>query len=144
MTRNILSSVFLLQVNHQNVVKMGHRQVVNMIKHGGNRLVLKVVTVSRNLEQDDKTPKKGTKHSLHMCSQDKCWMWRWCVYVMCVNMTEMFCVVAAPPPPKRAPTTALSMRSKSMTTELEELGELNLINYCYFTIGSLFWVMFKY
>ncbi|XP_032435744.1 uncharacterized protein LOC116730538 [Xiphophorus hellerii] len=27
----------------------------------------------------------------------------------------------APPPPKRAPTTALSMRSKSMTSELEEL-----------------------
>uniref|UniRef100_A0A8C1J1N0 SH3 and multiple ankyrin repeat domains 2a n=1 Tax=Cyprinus carpio TaxID=7962 RepID=A0A8C1J1N0_CYPCA len=95
------SGDFLIEVNHQNVVKMGHRQVVNMIKHGGNRLVLKVVTVSRNLEQDDKTPKK------------------------------------APPPPKRAPTTALSMRSKSMTTELEELGELNLINHCYFTEISL-------
>uniref|UniRef100_A0A9J8A3G9 SH3 and multiple ankyrin repeat domains 2a n=1 Tax=Cyprinus carpio carpio TaxID=630221 RepID=A0A9J8A3G9_CYPCA len=87
------SGDFLIEVNHQNVVKMGHRQVVNMIKHGGNRLVLKVVTVSRNPEQDDKTRKK------------------------------------APPPPKRAPTTALSMRSKSMTSELEELGELNLINY---------------
>ncbi|KAK9958280.1 hypothetical protein ABG768_010415 [Culter alburnus] len=75
---------FLTEVNHQNVVKMGHRQVVNMIKNGGNRLVIKVVRVSRNLEQDDKTRKK------------------------------------APPPPKRAPTTALSMRSKSMTSELEE------------------------
>ncbi|XP_058607367.1 SH3 and multiple ankyrin repeat domains protein 2 isoform X1 [Onychostoma macrolepis] len=75
---------FLIEVNHQSVVKMGHRQVVSMIKHGGNRLVLKVVTVSRNPEQDDKTRKK------------------------------------APPPPKRAPTTALSMRSKSMTSELEE------------------------
>lgn len=29
----------------------------------------------------------------------------------------------APPPPKRAPTTALTLRSKSMTSELEELGE---------------------
>ncbi|XP_077087051.1 SH3 and multiple ankyrin repeat domains protein 2 isoform X2 [Siphateles boraxobius] len=75
---------FLLEVNNQNVVKMGHRQVVNMIKHGGNRLIIKVVRVSRNLEQDDKTRKK------------------------------------APPPPKRAPTTALSMRSKSLTSELEE------------------------
>ena len=28
-----------------------------------------------------------------------------------------------PPPPKRAPTTALSMRSKSMTSELEEMGK---------------------
>ncbi len=64
---------FLLQVNHQNVVKMGHRQVVNMIKHGGNRIVIKVVTVSRNPEQDNKTRKKGTKRLLHMCSQDK---WR--------------------------------------------------------------------
>ncbi|XP_026143903.1 SH3 and multiple ankyrin repeat domains protein 2-like [Carassius auratus] len=78
---------FLIEVNHQNVVKMGHRQVVNMIKHGGNRLVLKVVTVSRNPEQDGKPRKK------------------------------------APPPPKRAPTTALSMRSKSMTYELEELDK---------------------
>ncbi|XP_026088729.1 SH3 and multiple ankyrin repeat domains protein 2 [Carassius auratus] len=82
------SGDFLIEVNHQNVVKLGHRQVVNMIKHGGNRLVLKVVTVSRNLEQDDKTHKK------------------------------------APPPPKRAPTTALSMRSKSMTSELEELDKV--------------------
>ncbi|XP_073706041.1 SH3 and multiple ankyrin repeat domains protein 2 [Garra rufa] len=79
---------FLIEVNHQNVVKMGHRQVVNMIKHGGSRLILKVVTVSRSLEQDDKTRKK------------------------------------APPPPKRAPTTALSMRSKSMTSELEELDKV--------------------
>ncbi|KAG8547144.1 hypothetical protein GDO81_028997 [Engystomops pustulosus] len=29
----------------------------------------------------------------------------------------------APPPPKRAPTTALSLRSKSMTSELEELDK---------------------
>uniref|UniRef100_A0A8C7Z6C0 PDZ domain-containing protein n=1 Tax=Oryzias sinensis TaxID=183150 RepID=A0A8C7Z6C0_9TELE len=30
----------------------------------------------------------------------------------------------SPPPPKRAPTTALSMRSKSMTSELEELDKV--------------------
>lgn len=30
---------------------------------------------------------------------------------------------AAPPPPKRAPSTTLTLRSKSMTAELEELGE---------------------
>ncbi|XP_038557473.1 SH3 and multiple ankyrin repeat domains protein 2-like [Micropterus salmoides] len=56
-----------------------------MIRQGGNRLLIKVVTVSRNLDPDDTARKK------------------------------------APPPPKRAPTTALSMRSKSMTSELEEL-----------------------
>lgn len=33
---------------------------------------------------------------------------------------------AAPPPPKRAPTTALTLRSKSMTSELEELGKRHL------------------
>ncbi|XP_035381373.1 SH3 and multiple ankyrin repeat domains protein 2 isoform X1 [Electrophorus electricus] len=76
---------FLIEVNQENVVKVGHRQVVNMIRQGGNRLVIKVVTVTRNLDPDDTARKK------------------------------------APPPPKRAPTTALSMRSKSMTSELEEL-----------------------
>uniref|UniRef100_A0A8D0A0S5 SH3 and multiple ankyrin repeat domains 2 n=1 Tax=Sander lucioperca TaxID=283035 RepID=A0A8D0A0S5_SANLU len=78
---------FLIEVNQENVVKVGHRQVVNMIRQGGNRLLIKVVTVSRNLDPDDTARKK------------------------------------APPPPKRAPTTALSMRSKSMTSELEELGK---------------------
>uniref|UniRef100_H3CEA4 SH3 and multiple ankyrin repeat domains 2 n=1 Tax=Tetraodon nigroviridis TaxID=99883 RepID=H3CEA4_TETNG len=78
---------FLIEVNQENVVKVGHRQVVNMIRQGGNRLLIKVVTVSRNLDPDDTARKK------------------------------------APPPPKRAPTTALSMRSKSMTSELEELDQ---------------------
>uniref|UniRef100_A0A4W5MXG7 SH3 and multiple ankyrin repeat domains 2 n=1 Tax=Hucho hucho TaxID=62062 RepID=A0A4W5MXG7_9TELE len=77
---------FLIEVNQENVVKVGHRQVVNMIRHAGNSLIIKVVTVSRNMDPEDTARKK------------------------------------APPPPKRAPTTALSMRSKSMTSELEELG----------------------
>ncbi|XP_039605002.1 SH3 and multiple ankyrin repeat domains protein 2b isoform X2 [Polypterus senegalus] len=76
---------FLIEVNADNVVKVGHRQVVNMIRQGGNHLVLKVVTVSRNMDPEDTARKK------------------------------------APPPPKRAPTTALTLRSKSMTSELEEL-----------------------
>uniref|UniRef100_A0AAZ3Q2G4 SH3 and multiple ankyrin repeat domains protein 3 n=1 Tax=Oncorhynchus tshawytscha TaxID=74940 RepID=A0AAZ3Q2G4_ONCTS len=78
---------FLIEVNQENVVKVGHRQVVNMIRHAGNSLIIKVVTVSRNMDPEDTARKK------------------------------------APPPPKRAPTTALSMRSKSMTSELEELGK---------------------
>ncbi|XP_030634464.1 SH3 and multiple ankyrin repeat domains protein 2b [Chanos chanos] len=76
---------FLIEVNQDNVVKVGHKQVVNMIRHGGNHLIIKVVTVSRNLDPDDTARKK------------------------------------APPPPRRAPSTALSMRSKSMTSELEDL-----------------------
>ncbi|XP_055755112.1 SH3 and multiple ankyrin repeat domains protein 2-like isoform X3 [Salvelinus fontinalis] len=78
---------FLIEVNQENVVKVGHRQVVNMIRQAGNSLIIKVVTVSRNMDPEDTARKK------------------------------------APPPPKRAPTTALSMRSKSMTSELEELVE---------------------
>ncbi|TSR87317.1 SH3 and multiple ankyrin repeat domains protein 2 [Bagarius yarrelli] len=80
---------FLIEVNQENVVKVGHRQVVNMIRQGGNRLVIKVVTVTRNMDNDDNARKK------------------------------------APPPPKRAPTTALSMRSKSMTSELEDMDKLD-------------------
>ncbi|XP_016114060.1 SH3 and multiple ankyrin repeat domains protein 2-like [Sinocyclocheilus grahami] len=76
---------FLIEVNQDNVVKVGHKQVVNMIRHGGNHLIIKVVTVSRNLDPDDTARKK------------------------------------APLPPRRAPSTALSMRSKSMTSELEDL-----------------------
>lgn len=50
----------LWQVNQENVVKVGHRQVVNMIRQGGNRLLIKVVTVSRNLDPEDTARKKGT------------------------------------------------------------------------------------
>nr|XP_033784491.1 SH3 and multiple ankyrin repeat domains protein 2 isoform X2 [Geotrypetes seraphini] len=49
---------FLIEVNSENVVKVGHRQVVNMIRQGGNHLVLKVVTVTRNLDPDDTARKK--------------------------------------------------------------------------------------
>uniref|UniRef100_A0A8C9UV53 SH3 and multiple ankyrin repeat domains 2 n=1 Tax=Spermophilus dauricus TaxID=99837 RepID=A0A8C9UV53_SPEDA len=64
---------FLIEVNNENVVKVGHRQVVNMIRQGGNHLVLKVVTVTRSLDPEDTARKQ------------------------------------APPPPKRAPTTALTL-----------------------------------
>lgn len=43
-------------------MKVGHRQVVNMIRQGGNRLLIKVVTVSRNLDPEDTARKKGTEH----------------------------------------------------------------------------------
>eukprot|EP00061_Rhincodon_typus_P005195 g24430.t1 len=35
------------------------------------------------------------------------------------NLSSLF--ISAPPPPKRAPSTTLTLRSKSMTAELEEL-----------------------
>lgn len=40
-------------------MKVGHRQVVTMIRQGGNHLVLKVVTVTRTLDPDDTARKKG-------------------------------------------------------------------------------------
>ncbi|NXP23097.1 SHAN3 protein, partial [Scytalopus superciliaris] len=76
---------FLIEVNGVNVVKVGHKQVVSLIRQGGNHLVMKVVSVSRKPESEEVVRKK------------------------------------APPPPKRAPSTTLTLRSKSMTAELEEL-----------------------
>ncbi|KAK7938618.1 hypothetical protein WMY93_001944 [Mugilogobius chulae] len=78
---------FLIEVNGQNVVKVGHRQVVNMIRQGGNSLMVKVVMVTRNPDMDDGTRKKIPQQS------------------------------------KRLSTPAIALRSKSMTSELEEMVE---------------------
>uniref|UniRef100_A0A4W5KXF4 PDZ domain-containing protein n=1 Tax=Hucho hucho TaxID=62062 RepID=A0A4W5KXF4_9TELE len=78
---------FLIEVHGVNVVKVGHKQVVSLIRQGGNSLLMKVVSVTRKPESEEVVRKK------------------------------------APPPPKRAPSTTLTLRSKSMTAELEELGE---------------------
>uniref|UniRef100_A0A8C7XI70 SH3 and multiple ankyrin repeat domains protein 3 n=1 Tax=Oryzias sinensis TaxID=183150 RepID=A0A8C7XI70_9TELE len=77
---------FLIEVNGVNVVKVGHKQVVSLIRQGGSRLLMKVVSVTRKPESEEAVRKK------------------------------------APPPPKRAPSTTLTLRSKSMTAELEELA----------------------
>ncbi|KAK7919760.1 hypothetical protein WMY93_011044 [Mugilogobius chulae] len=76
---------FLIEVNGQNVVKVGHRQVVNMIRQGGNSLMVKVVMVARNPELDDTTRKKASQQT------------------------------------KRLTPPAIALRSKSMTSELEEM-----------------------
>uniref|UniRef100_A0A3P8VH53 SH3 and multiple ankyrin repeat domains protein 1-like n=1 Tax=Cynoglossus semilaevis TaxID=244447 RepID=A0A3P8VH53_CYNSE len=75
---------FLIEVNGQNVVKVGHRQVVNMIRQGGNSLMVKVVMVTRNPGMEDGARKK-------------------------------------PQQSKRLSTPAIAIRSKSMTSELEEM-----------------------
>lgn len=41
------------------MVKVGHKQVVSMIRQGGNNLLMKVVTVSRKPELEDGMRKKG-------------------------------------------------------------------------------------
>ncbi|XP_034534823.1 SH3 and multiple ankyrin repeat domains protein 3 [Notolabrus celidotus] len=79
---------FLIEVNGTDVVKVGHRQVVSLIRQGGSRLLMKVVSVSRKSE---------------------------------TNLIRK----KAPPPPKRAPSTSLTLRSKSMTADLEEIEKLD-------------------
>ncbi|KAM4749599.1 SH3 and multiple ankyrin repeat domains protein 3 isoform 3-T3 [Rhinophrynus dorsalis] len=82
---------FLIEVNGVNVVKVGHKQVVSLIRQGGSHLSMKVVSVSRKPESEEAMRRR------------------------------------APPPPKRAPSTTLTLRSKSMTAELEELERLDEI-----------------
>uniref|UniRef100_A0A3B4XVB9 SH3 and multiple ankyrin repeat domains 1 n=1 Tax=Seriola lalandi dorsalis TaxID=1841481 RepID=A0A3B4XVB9_SERLL len=81
---------FLIEVNGQNVVKVGHRQVVNMIRQGGNSLMVKVVMVTRNPDMEEGSRKK-------------------------------------PQQSKRLSTPAIALRSKSMTSELEEM-----VPHCHF------------
>ncbi|NXG59328.1 SHAN2 protein, partial [Hemiprocne comata] len=50
---------FLIEVNGVNVVKVGHKQVVSLIRQGGNHLVMKVVSVSRKPESEEVVRKKG-------------------------------------------------------------------------------------
>uniref|UniRef100_A0AAZ3PDU3 SH3 and multiple ankyrin repeat domains protein 3 n=1 Tax=Oncorhynchus tshawytscha TaxID=74940 RepID=A0AAZ3PDU3_ONCTS len=83
---------FLIEVHGVNVVKVGHKQVVSLIRQGGNSLLMKVVSVTRKPESEEVVRKK------------------------------------APPPPKRAPSTTLTLRSKSMTAELEELVQYSINN----------------
>uniref|UniRef100_A0A673XR37 SH3 and multiple ankyrin repeat domains protein 3 n=1 Tax=Salmo trutta TaxID=8032 RepID=A0A673XR37_SALTR len=83
---------FLIEVHGVNVVKVGHKQVVSLIRQGGNSLLMKVVSVTRKPESEEVVRKK------------------------------------APPPPKRAPSTTLTLRSKSMTAELEELVQYSVNN----------------
>ncbi|AWP17507.1 putative SH3 and multiple ankyrin repeat domains protein 1-like [Scophthalmus maximus] len=77
---------FLIEVNGHNVVKVGHRQVVNMIRQGGNSLMVKVVMVARNPELEDTTRKRAPQQS------------------------------------KRLTPPAIALRSKSMTSELEDMA----------------------
>ncbi|XP_031698653.1 SH3 and multiple ankyrin repeat domains protein 1-like [Anarrhichthys ocellatus] len=85
-------SLCLYQVNGQNVVKVGHRQVVNMIRQGGNSLMVKVVMVTRNPDMEEGSRKKIPQQS------------------------------------KRLSTPAIALRSKSMTSELEEME----VPHCHF------------
>lgn len=58
----------MVQVNGADVVKVGHRQVVSLIRQGGSRLLMKVVSVSRKSESN-LIRKKGLL-SLHVVFRD--------------------------------------------------------------------------
>ncbi len=98
------------QVNGINVVKVGHRQVVNMIRQGGNSLVVKVVMVSRNPEMEEMPKKKGQRVFL-------LWEYEW----MAFDLTALS-LPLVPQQSKRLTPPAIAVRSKSMTSELEEMG----------------------
>lgn len=52
-----------------NVVKVGHKQVVSLIRQGGNHLVMKVVSVSRKPESEEVVRKKGKCGAWQCCEQ---------------------------------------------------------------------------
>ncbi|KAF3853436.1 hypothetical protein F7725_014124 [Dissostichus mawsoni] len=85
---------FLIEVNGQNVVKVGHRQVVNMIRQGGNSLMVKVVMVARNPSWRTRLGRESAFGRLPS---------------------------AAPQQTKRLTPPAIALRSKSMTSELEDM-----------------------
>lgn len=62
LTYQLWLGVSVPQVNGQNVVKVGHRQVVNMIRQGGNTLMVKVVMVTRHPDMDEAVHKKGAPY----------------------------------------------------------------------------------
>lgn len=65
----------LFQVNGQNVVKVGHRQVVNMIRQGGNSLMVKVVMVTRNPDMEEGARKKSKRNKFTLQRQQ--WSITW-------------------------------------------------------------------
>lgn len=114
------------QVNGVSVVKVGHRQVVSLIRQGGSRLLMKVVSVTRKPDTGDVVRKKGvhpniTKH--HTWDHKTIRIPLRCVKLCLFMLLVLFDGTSAPPPPKRDPSTSLTLRSKSMTAELEEMGK---------------------
>lgn len=111
--------VFVVQVNGTDVVKVGHRQVVSLIRQGGSRLLMKVVSVSRKSESN-LLRKKG---AVSLCLIHLVTFHMFLSVWNQAHQTQHCFLPAAPPPPKRAPSTSLTLRSKSMTADLEEIGK---------------------
>lgn len=63
----------LSQVNGVNVVKVGHKQVVALIRQGGNRLVMKVVSVTRKPEEDGARRRGEVSGFRSLCPDSPLW-----------------------------------------------------------------------
>ncbi len=48
------------------MVKVGHKQVVSLIRQGGNNLLMKVVSVTRKPESEETVRKKGKMLLVHL------------------------------------------------------------------------------
>lgn len=59
--------IWVSQVNGVNVVKVGHKQVVSLIRQGGSSLLMKVVSVTRKPETEDVVRKKGESNYCWTC-----------------------------------------------------------------------------
>lgn len=64
----------LSQVNGVNVVKVGHKQVVALIRQGGNRLVMKVVSVTRKPEEDGARRRGEVSGFRSRCPDSPLWL----------------------------------------------------------------------
>lgn len=64
----VRTMIWVLQVNGVNVVKVGHKQVVSLIRQGGSNLLMKVVSVTRKPETEDVVRKKGETYCCCTCS----------------------------------------------------------------------------
>lgn len=78
----------LSQVNGVNVIKLGHKQVVSLIRQGGNRLLMKVVTVTRKPETEEVIRRKGKVPTMTSrrprSNQIKC-------YEICTSVSNVDC-----------------------------------------------------
>uniref|UniRef100_A0A3B5A4T6 SH3 and multiple ankyrin repeat domains protein 1-like n=1 Tax=Stegastes partitus TaxID=144197 RepID=A0A3B5A4T6_9TELE len=108
---------FLIEVNGQNVVKVGHRQVVNMIRQGGNSLMVKVVMVARNPELEDTARKRGKSQIFLVCRFHPMFTY---VYDVTIKLIACFGYNQAHFQPGHGPQHAVMMRQKSIGVTEEE------------------------
>lgn len=108
-------------MNGVSVVKVGHRQVVSLIRQGGSRLLMKVVSVTRKPDTGDVVRKKGvypntTTHNI--CSKNAIRpLESQCGVLNSVSICRLFCLNAISSPttqerPEHKPNPALKKHDR--------------------------------